>query len=127
MNTWTLLLTVLCLLSVTTASALAQPAGATTQPLARLPYTVPDAKRVRVIISTDAANEIDDQYAIVHALLTPQLIIKGIVSAHFGVGTRPCDDGVLPYFSVTLNTNAVGPSFGFLAIGSTVSASAFCA
>jgi len=41
------------------------------------PYSVPEEKRVRVIISSDAANEVDDQYAIVHALLTPQFIIKG--------------------------------------------------
>jgi inosine-uridine nucleoside N-ribohydrolase len=38
---------------------------------------------VRVIISTDAANEVDDQYAIVHELLTPQFIIKGVVASHF--------------------------------------------
>lgn len=48
-----------------------------------LPYSVPNEKRVRVIIDSDAANEVDDQYAIVHALLTPQFIIKGIVAAHF--------------------------------------------
>lgn len=48
-----------------------------------LPYTVPEEKRVRVIVSMDAANEVDDAYAIVHALLTPQFIVKGIVAAHF--------------------------------------------
>lgn len=48
-----------------------------------LPYSVPEEKRVRVIVSTDAANEIDDAYAIVHALLTPQFIVKGVVAAHF--------------------------------------------
>lgn len=48
-----------------------------------LPYSVPEEKRVRVIVSTDAANEVDDAYAIVHALLTPQFIMKGIVAAHF--------------------------------------------
>lgn len=49
----------------------------------KLPYSVPEEKRVRVIVSTDAANEIDDAYAIVHALLTPQFIVKGVVAAHF--------------------------------------------
>jgi len=38
----------------------------------------------RVIINTDAKNEADDQYAIVHALLSPTLDIRGLVAAHFG-------------------------------------------
>jgi inosine-uridine nucleoside N-ribohydrolase len=38
----------------------------------------------RLIISTDAANEADDQFAIVQALLTPTLDIRGVVAAHFG-------------------------------------------
>ena len=42
-----------------------------------------DARR-RVIIDTDAKNEADDQYAIVHALLSPTLDVRGIVPAHFG-------------------------------------------
>ncbi len=48
-----------------------------------LPYSVPEEKRVRVIISSDAANEVDDAYAIIHALLTPQFDVKGIIAAHF--------------------------------------------
>ncbi|HEX8510043.1 MAG TPA: nucleoside hydrolase, partial [Propionibacteriaceae bacterium] len=40
--------------------------------------------RRRVIINTDAKNEADDQYAIVHALLSPTLDIRGLVPAHFG-------------------------------------------
>ncbi|WP_221583487.1 nucleoside hydrolase [Microbacterium sp. G2-8] len=42
----------------------------------------------RVIINTDAKNEADDQFAIVHALLSPTLDIRGIVPAHFGTGKR---------------------------------------
>lgn len=38
----------------------------------------------RLIINTDAKNEADDQYAIVHALLSPSLQVEGIVPAHFG-------------------------------------------
>jgi len=38
----------------------------------------------RVIIDTDAKNEADDQYAIVHALLSPSLDVRGVVAAHFG-------------------------------------------
>src|SRR5215467_260459 len=42
------------------------------------------ARRVRVIINTDAKNEADDQFAIVHALLTPTFDLRGIIPAHFG-------------------------------------------
>jgi inosine-uridine nucleoside N-ribohydrolase len=38
----------------------------------------------RVLVNTDAKNEADDQYAIVHALLSPTLDVRGIVPAHFG-------------------------------------------
>jgi len=38
----------------------------------------------RLIISTDAKNEADDQFAIVHALLSPTLEVEGIIPAHFG-------------------------------------------
>ena len=44
----------------------------------------PPEKRARVIVSTDAKNEADDQFAIVHALLTPSFDLHGIVPAHFG-------------------------------------------
>lgn len=47
-------------------------------------YKVPKQKRIRLIINTDAKNEADDQFAIVHALLTPKFDIKGIIAAHFG-------------------------------------------
>jgi purine nucleosidase len=47
-------------------------------------YSVPARKKIRVIINTDAKNEADDQYAIVHALLTPKFDIKGFIGAHFG-------------------------------------------
>src|SRR5699024_3488064 len=47
-------------------------------------YTVPDKKKIRLIVNTDAKNEADDQYAIVHALLTPKFDIKRMIAAHFG-------------------------------------------
>ena len=37
-----------------------------------------------MLISTDAANEVDDQFAVVHALLSPVLDVRGILPAHFG-------------------------------------------
>jgi len=45
---------------------------------------MPSTRRRRVIINTDATNEADDQYAIVHALLSPSLDVRGLVAAHFG-------------------------------------------
>ncbi|MBD2847229.1 nucleoside hydrolase [Paenibacillus sp. IB182496] len=50
------------------------------------PFQVPDNKQIRVIVNTDAKNEADDQFAIVHALLTPRFRIPGIIAAHFGTG-----------------------------------------
>lgn len=40
--------------------------------------------RTRLLISTDAKNEADDQFAVVHALLSPTLDVRGILPAHFG-------------------------------------------
>ena len=49
------------------------------------PLFVPEpSHRVRVILNTDAKNEADDQYAIVHAILTPLFELHGIIPAHFG-------------------------------------------
>ena len=41
-------------------------------------------KRARLILNTDAKNEADDQFTIVHALLTPTFEFHGIIAAHFG-------------------------------------------
>jgi purine nucleosidase len=43
----------------------------------------------RVIVNTDAKNEADDQFAIVHALLTPTFDLRGIIPAHFGDRRSP--------------------------------------
>lgn len=45
---------------------------------------LPPNKLARVIVNTDAKNEADDQYAIVHAILTPMFELHGIIPAHFG-------------------------------------------
>ncbi|MGQ9748110.1 MAG: nucleoside hydrolase [Candidatus Caldatribacteriaceae bacterium] len=42
----------------------------------------------QVIINTDAHNEIDDQMAIVHALLSSELKVEGIIAAHYGTHTH---------------------------------------
>ncbi len=40
--------------------------------------------RRRALINTDAKNEADDQFAIVHALLSPTIDTRGLIAAHFG-------------------------------------------
>ena len=47
-------------------------------------FTIHPMRKQRLIVNTDAKNEADDQFAIVHALLTPKFDIKGIIPAHFG-------------------------------------------
>ncbi len=51
-------------------------------------FNVKENKKVRVIIDTDAACEADDQYAIVHALLTPRFIVRGIIAEQFNSPDR---------------------------------------
>lgn len=46
-------------------------------------FKVQESKRIRVILDTDAACEADDQFAIVHALLTPRFSVKGIIAEQF--------------------------------------------
>ena len=47
-------------------------------------FHVPDEKICRVIIDTDAANEGDDQFAAVHAMLSPRFDNVGFIAAHYG-------------------------------------------
>lgn len=47
-------------------------------------FSYPEEKKARVIINTDAKNEADDQFAIVHAVLTKSFQLHGIISTHFG-------------------------------------------
>ncbi len=47
-------------------------------------FNIPKEKWKRVIIDTDAKNEVDDQFALAHALLTPSFDIRGIIATHFG-------------------------------------------
>lgn len=54
-----------------------------TEILERLHIRVPENSFVPVIIDTDAKNEADDQYAIMHHLLSPKLKVLGIVAAHY--------------------------------------------
>lgn len=51
--------------------------------LKRMGLSVPEEARIRVLVDTDAKNEADDQYAIMHHLLSPMLDVCGIVATHF--------------------------------------------
>ena len=42
-------------------------------------YTVPENKKVRVIVHTDCKNEADDQYAVAHHLMTPRFDVKALL------------------------------------------------
>ena len=46
-------------------------------------YPLQNSIKKRVIISSDAACEVDDLFAIAHALLSPTLAVKGLAAAHF--------------------------------------------
>ena len=59
--------------------------------LKRIGIHIPPASRIRLLVDTDAKNEADDQFAIMHHLLTPLFDVRGIIAAHFaqkaGTGT----------------------------------------
>lgn len=46
-------------------------------------FTVPAAKKIRVIVDTDCKNEADDQFALAHHLMTPRFDIVAINATHF--------------------------------------------
>lgn len=50
----------------------------------KLLYEVPDYKKIRVILDTDAACEADDPFAIAHALMSKKFEMKAILAEHFG-------------------------------------------
>ena len=52
-------------------------------------FQIPNEKKVRVILNTDAKNEVDDQFAIVQAVLTESFDLRGIIAAHFGTSKSP--------------------------------------
>lgn len=58
------------------------------------PYEVCREKQIRVIIDTDAYAECDDQFAIVHQLMTPKFDVKGIIGCYLGSGRDTVDQCV---------------------------------
>lgn len=51
--------------------------------LKRIPFCVPEAAMIRVIVDTDTKNEADDQFAIMHHLLSPSFDVRAVIAAHF--------------------------------------------
>ena len=49
-------------------------------------FGIPEEKKSRVIINTDAKNEVDDQFAIVQAALSESMDIKAFIAACYGWG-----------------------------------------
>ena len=49
-----------------------------------LKYEVPEYKKIRVIVDTDAACEADDPFAIAQALMSKKLDVRAVVAEHFG-------------------------------------------
>ncbi|MDD3930229.1 MAG: nucleoside hydrolase [Sphaerochaeta sp.] len=77
-------------------------------------FQVPEEKIVRVITNTDAKNEADDQFAIVHALLSPKFENVGFIAAHYGI-TRHQDSMQQSYLDLETIFEKMGfPSDGLL-------------
>lgn len=51
--------------------------------LKKSPYEISKARQIRVIIDTDCACEADDQFAVVHALITPKMDVRAVCAEHF--------------------------------------------
>ena len=56
--------------------------------LKKLGYEIPKEAQIKVFIDTDAKNEADDQYAIMHFLMSPTINIIGIGAEHFEVKAK---------------------------------------
>lgn len=52
-------------------------------------FNIPEEKKVRVILSTDLKNEVDDQFAMVQAILTESFELRAVIPSHFGPNKSP--------------------------------------
>jgi len=52
--------------------------------MGKFKFTVPENRRIRMILDTDAGCECDDSFAIAYALLSQKIEMKAIIAAHFG-------------------------------------------
>lgn len=51
--------------------------------LGRMGLRLPMRRQLRLIVSSDVKNEADDQFAVLHQLMTPIFDVRGVVAAHF--------------------------------------------
>lgn len=75
-------------------------------------FNIPDEKKVRVILDTDAKNEVDDQFAIVQAVLSESFDLRGVIAAHFGTSKSECSmqdsyDEIVKVLSLMNKTDSV--------------------
>ncbi len=54
-----------------------------------LSFNIPREKKVRVILSIDLKNEVDDQFAMVQAILTESFDLRAVIPSHFGTEKSP--------------------------------------
>jgi inosine-uridine nucleoside N-ribohydrolase len=74
-------------------------------------FPVPEDRKVRLILSTDAKNEADDQFAIAYALLSPLIEVVGILAAHFEKkDTKPVNSVRQSYDEILLVLEKMGLS-----------------
>lgn len=77
---------------------------------------IPDHRKIRIILCCDAKNEADDQYAIVHVLLTRRFCVRGMVAVHFrepGSHKRSLDEMIkLAALTGTLGSYPIVPGAG---------------
>ena len=52
----------------------------------KAPYQIPKSKQIRVIVDTDCNCEADDQFALLHQLMTPKFAVQGVCAEHYGDG-----------------------------------------
>ena len=57
--------------------------------LKQLPFPFPNEKAIRVITTTDAANECDDQYCVAHLWMTPKFDNRAVIAEHYGTSLHP--------------------------------------
>jgi len=83
----------------------------------------PPAGQVRMVLDTDTFNEIDDQFAVTHALLSPErLTVEALYAApfHNELSTGPADGMQKSYDEILRLLQRLGkPSDGFVFKGST--------
>jgi len=82
----------------------------------------PDDKPVRMVLDTDTYNEIDDQFALVYALISPELDVKAVYAAPFtnSRSSGPKDGMEKSYEEIVRVLSKLGrPADGFAFKGST--------